>query len=70
MSNDTIKYQADLIKHSIAILQDALVDLETGNELNEIKIYDIMGIVVSQIQDVVDISLATDEVTKTKIINK
>ena len=30
MINDTIKYQADLIKHSIAILQDALVDLEKG----------------------------------------
>jgi hypothetical protein len=54
----------------IAILQDALFDLEKGDELDEIKIYDIMGIVVSQIQDVIDISLATDEATKTKIINK
>lgn len=70
MCNDATKYQADLIKHSIAILQDALVDLEKGDELDEIKIYDIMGIVVSQIQDVIDISLATDEATKTKIINK
>jgi hypothetical protein len=70
MSNDTIKYQTDLIKHSISILQDALVDLEKGNELNEIKLYDIMGIVVSQIQDVVDISSTTDEATKTEIMNK
>jgi|GEM_PF-3166631 len=70
MINDTIKHQAYLIKHSIAILQDALVDLEKGNELSEIKLYDIMGIVVSQVQDVVDISMATDEATKTKIMNK
>jgi len=51
-------------------LQDALVDLEKGNELSEIKLYDIMGIVVSQVQDVIDISMATDEATKTEIINK
>ena len=70
MINDTIKYQADLIKHSIAILQDALVDLEKGIELNEIKLYGIMGIVVSQIPDVLDISMAIDEATKTEIINK
>ena len=38
MINNTIKYQADLIKHSIAILQDSLLDLEKGNELNEIKL--------------------------------
>jgi hypothetical protein len=54
MNNDPIKYQAALIGHSIAILQDALDDLEKGNdELSEIKVYDIMGIVVSQIQDVI-----------------
>ncbi|MCK9440328.1 MAG: hypothetical protein M0Q13_02790 [Methanothrix sp.] len=70
MSNDTIKYQADLIEHSIAILQDALDDLEKGNELSEVKLYDIMGIVLSQIQDVIDISSATDEANKTEIMNK
>jgi hypothetical protein len=71
MNNDPIKYQAALIGHSIAILQDALDDLEKGNdELSEIKVYDIMGIVVSQIQDVIEIALATDEETWSKIINK
>lgn len=70
MINDMIKQQAYLIEHSIAILQDALVDLEKGNELSEIKLYDIMGIVMSQVQDVVDISMATDEATKTEIMKK
>ena len=70
MTDDAIKHQSKLIKHSIAILQDALVDLEKGNELSEIKLYDVMGIVVTQIQDVVDISTATDEATKTEIMKK
>ncbi len=70
MTDDAIKHQSELIKHSIAILQDALVDLEKGNELSEIKLYDIMGIVVTQIQDVVDISTATDETKKTEIMKK
>lgn len=70
MSNDTIKYQADLIRHSIVILQGALFDLEKGNELDEITVYDIMGVVVTQMQDVVDIATAADDVTKTEIMNK
>ena len=64
MSNDPIKYHADLIRHSTAILQGALVDLEKGNELNEITVYGIMGIVVYQIQSLLNIATATDEVTK------
>jgi hypothetical protein len=70
MSNDTTKYQADLIKHSISILQNALFCLEKGDELDEIILYDIMGVVMIQILDVLDIAMATDEVSKKKIMNK
>jgi hypothetical protein len=70
MSQKTIEYQTTLIKQSIAILKDALNELGQGIELRDQTKKDIAGIVISQMEDVRDISWATTEAEKTKIMKK
>jgi hypothetical protein len=47
-------YQKELIRQSIAILADKLAELENGNALSEQSVDELQGIVLSQIQDVID----------------
>jgi len=70
MSQKTIEYQTTLIKQSIAILKDALNELGQGIELRDQTKKDIAGIVISQMENVRDISWATTEAEKTKIMKK
>jgi exonuclease VII small subunit len=69
MSKETIKYHADLIKQSIAILEEVLYELEQGKELSE-QAQGNMILAVSQLEDVRDIAFAEDEAKKTEIMNK
>jgi exonuclease VII small subunit len=69
MSKETIKYQADLIKQSIAILEEVLYELEQGKELSE-QAQGNMILAVSQLEDVRDIAFAEDKAKKTEIMNK
>ena len=70
MSKETIAYQAELIKQSIDILNDSLTELkQSEKELSDISRDNLIG-VVSQVQDVIDISMAQSDEEKTKIMNK
>jgi exonuclease VII small subunit len=69
MSQETIEYQARLIKRSMAILKDALNELEQGIELSKQSQEDIMGIVLSRLEDVRDIAFAVDDAKKKEIMN-
>jgi hypothetical protein len=65
---DANEYQKELIRQSSAILADKLA--ENGNALSKQSVDELQGIVLSQIQDVVDISLATNEAEKLEIMNR
>ena len=70
MSKETIAYQAELIKQSIDILNDSLTELkQSEKELSDISRDNLIG-VVSQVQDVIDISMAQSDEEKIKIMNK
>jgi exonuclease VII small subunit len=68
MSQETIEYQARLIKRSIAILKDALNELEQGIELSKQSQENITGIVL-KLEDVRDIAFAVDNAKKKEIMN-
>jgi exonuclease VII small subunit len=68
MSQETIEYQARLIKRSMAILKDALSELEQGIELSKQSQENIMGIVL-KLEDVRDIAFAVDNAKKKEIMN-
>lgn len=69
MSKETIAYEIELIKNSIANLKDALNELEPGNELSEQAQANII-LVLSQLEDVRDIAFTKDDVEKTEIMKK
>ena len=54
MCTDVSEYQKELIRQSMAILADKLAELEDGGELSEQSVDELQGIVLSQIQDVID----------------
>ncbi|MCK9570555.1 hypothetical protein M0R72_16525 [Candidatus Pacearchaeota archaeon] len=54
----------------MAILADKLTELEKGNALSEQSVDELAGMVLTQIQAVVDISLATNEAEKLEIMNR
>ena len=66
MCKDVTQYQKDLIKTTMAILGDCLAELENGDLQNQ-SVDSIEGIVLSQLQDVVDIARAPDD-KKTEIM--
>ena len=68
MCKDASEYQKELIRQSIAILADKLAELENGNALSEQSVDELQGIVLSQIQDVIDISRSPDETRKAEIM--
>jgi hypothetical protein len=70
MCKDANEYQKELIQQSRAILADKLTELENGNELSEQSVDELAGMVLTQIQDVVDISLATNEAEKLEIMRR
>ena len=65
---DASEYQKELIRQSRAILQDCLTELENGNALSEHVVDELQGIVLSQIQDVIDLSREPDEAQKEAIM--
>ena len=54
MCKDVSEYQKELIRQSSAILADKLTELENGNALSGQSVDELQGIVLSQIQDVID----------------
>jgi len=70
MCKDASEYQKELIRQSSAILADKLAELENGNALSEQSVDELQGIVLSQIQDVIDISRDPDEAGKLEIMNR
>lgn len=67
MCKDVTQYQKDLIKTTMAILGDCLAELENGT-LRKQSVDSLEGIVLSQIQDVVDIARAPDDEKRTEIM--
>ena len=70
MCKDVSEYQKELIRQSMAILADKLTELENGNELSEQSVDELQGIVLSQIQDVIDVSRSPDEAEKLEIMGR
>jgi len=68
MCTDVSEYQKELIRQSSAILADKLTELENGNELSEQSVDELQGIVLSQIQDAIDISRAPNEAQREEIM--
>jgi C4-type Zn-finger protein len=67
MCKDATQYQKELIKNTMAILSDCLAELENGT-LSNPSVDSLEGMVLSQIQDVVDIARAPDDVKRTEIM--
>jgi hypothetical protein len=68
MCKDASEYQKELIRQSSAILQDCLTVLENGGALSEHSVDELQGLVLSQIQDVIDLSRAPDEAQMEEIM--
>lgn len=70
MCKDVSEYQKELIRQSMAILADKLAELENSNALSEQSVDELQGIILSQIQDVIDVSRSPDEAEKLEIMGR